>query len=252
MQSRSWGLIAAVALVVGVVLLGITLIWRAGPEPSEAPASTVSESPAQAEATPSPSLPPVPTPAPPVTYTVQEGDTLSAIAHAHDVSVGDLADANNIANPDLLQIGQTLLIPQGDTPDPAALASPEGPLESSSASDLDDIELPTLTPSGEAHVEIRAVTGVGNLAAESIILENDGGMVSLEGWTLSTATGDTFVFPALTLFDQATVRVHSAAGEDTPRDLYWGRAESAWQPGELLTLRNAHGSIVDTHIISGH
>lgn len=251
MKSRSWGLVAAVALVVGAVLLGISVIWRAGPEASEAPIATASEQVEEAGVTPSPSLPPVPTPAPPVTYTVQAGDTLSAIAHAHDVPLERLINANNIVNPDLLQVGQTLLIPRGEILDPAAVASEEDAAEGPSAADLVDIELPTITPSGEARVEISEVIGVGSLAAETIVLESDGGMASLEGWTLSTAVGDTFVFPALTFFGQATVRVHSAAGENTPRDLYWGRPESAWQPGELLTLRNAEGTIVDTQIISG-
>lgn len=251
MKSRSWGLIAAVALIAGAVLLGISVIWRAGPEPSETAIATTSDQVAEAEVTPSPSPLPVPTPPPPLTYTVQAGDSLSAIAHAHDVPLDRLITANNIVNPDLLQVGQTLFIPRGETLDPAAVASEEDPAEGSSAADLLDLEVPTLTPSDEARVTISEVIGVGSLTAETIVLESDEGTVSLEGWTLSTAASDTFVFPALTLFAQSAVRVHSSAGENTPRDLYWGRAESAWQPGELLTLRNAEGTILDTHIISG-
>lgn len=46
-----------------------------------------------------------------VDYTVERGDTLGKIARDHDVSVADLVDANNIPNPDLIRIGQVLIIP---------------------------------------------------------------------------------------------------------------------------------------------
>lgn len=45
------------------------------------------------------------------TYTVVAGDTLSKISKMHNVSVRDIADANNISNPNLLRVGQTLIIP---------------------------------------------------------------------------------------------------------------------------------------------
>ncbi len=44
-------------------------------------------------------------------YTVQAGDTLSAIAARFGVSTDSLLAANGITNPDLLQVGQLLLIP---------------------------------------------------------------------------------------------------------------------------------------------
>lgn len=46
-----------------------------------------------------------------VDYTVERGDTLGAIARDHDVSLSELAKANNIANPDLIHPGQVLVIP---------------------------------------------------------------------------------------------------------------------------------------------
>jgi LasA protease len=49
------------------------------------------------------------------TYVVRSGDMLSAIAERFAVSVDALAKANNIANPDSLEVGQTLTIP-GVTP----------------------------------------------------------------------------------------------------------------------------------------
>lgn len=248
MQSLNRGLIAGVALVVAAVLLGIVAIWRWGPESSETPEPTALE---QAEVTISPTAPPVPTSPPPVTYTVQAGDTLSVIAQAHDVSVDQLIVANSITNPDFLQIGQTLVIPHGDTPPPADHASEPDAGDDVPPGELPDVEVPTLTPSGSSHVEVTQVAGVGDLGEEMVVLESGGGAVSLDGWTLSTALGEDFVFPPLTLFPQGTVRVHSRYGHNTPRDLFWGRIEPAWQPGELLTLRNAEGSIVDTYVVPG-
>ena len=46
-----------------------------------------------------------------VDYTVERGDTLGKIAKEHNVSVADLVEVNNIANPNLIRIGQVLVIP---------------------------------------------------------------------------------------------------------------------------------------------
>lgn len=44
-------------------------------------------------------------------YTVTTGDTLSGIAGRHGISVSTLAEANGIANPNLIRIGQSITIP---------------------------------------------------------------------------------------------------------------------------------------------
>ena len=49
-----------------------------------------------------------------VGYTVESGDTLDRIAKAHGVSVGELVEANDIVNPDLIYPGQLLIIPGDD------------------------------------------------------------------------------------------------------------------------------------------
>ncbi len=73
---------------------------------------------------------PLPT-ATPIIYTVRAGDTLIGIAHRYDVSVEALQAANGNIAPELLQIGQKLIIPQ---PTPAGPAGP------------DRLILPTPTP----------------------------------------------------------------------------------------------------------
>lgn len=45
-----------------------------------------------------------------ITYTVQRGDTLSAIANRYGTTVQELVDINNLANPNLIYPGQTLRI----------------------------------------------------------------------------------------------------------------------------------------------
>ncbi len=68
-------------------------------------------------------------------YEVQAGDTLSEIAARFGVPIGDIMKANDIKDPELLQIGQVLRIPLGPptptstpTPVPTATPTPGPPL----------------------------------------------------------------------------------------------------------------------------
>lgn len=247
MRARTWGLIAIIALLMAAVLLGITLMGQRGSEAgvSDTPTPT-SEIIVQ---TPSPSPGVTPTPMEPVTYTVQAGDTLSGIAQEHDVSLEALIAVNNLADPDVLNIGQTLIIPSEDTD----AAPPPAPGETSdqapSAGTGTVASPPTLTPSGPSLVEIDETISIGDLEGETIVLTNQGGTVNLEDWTLSSPDGGSFTFPPLTLFPEGRVRIHSTEGDDTARDLYWGRTEPAWREGELVTLRDGDGNVVDTYIV---
>ncbi|HNX04108.1 MAG TPA: LysM peptidoglycan-binding domain-containing protein [Opitutales bacterium] len=47
-----------------------------------------------------------------VSYTVQKGDTLSAIARRYDATIEDIKNANNITDPTKIRVGQILFIPQ--------------------------------------------------------------------------------------------------------------------------------------------
>jgi nucleoid-associated protein YgaU len=47
-----------------------------------------------------------------ISYTVQHGDTILSIARRHNVSVEAITAANNIKNPNHIEVGTTLLIPQ--------------------------------------------------------------------------------------------------------------------------------------------
>lgn len=49
------------------------------------------------------------------TITVQRGDTLSRLALEYNTTVARLVELNNIANPNLIYTGQTLIVPSGET-----------------------------------------------------------------------------------------------------------------------------------------
>jgi putative chitinase len=51
------------------------------------------------------------------TYRVQPGDTLMSIASRYNTTIPAIVQANNLSNPDLLSIGQTLIIPNQPTED---------------------------------------------------------------------------------------------------------------------------------------
>lgn len=248
MRARTWGIVVVVNVIVSaVVILAILYIWEQvhtspSTPPTPTPALTL---PVAGETASTPTALPAAssTPTGPLLYVVQEGDTLLAIAQTYDVSIEDLMIANGLTDPNVLHIGQTLIIPVSGHPTPTI-----GP-EPSPTAVSPPTPLPTLTPSSPPLVEIGQVLGSGDLAAEVVVVRNRGGVVSLEAWTLSDAEGNTFVFPAIVLFTDAAVRVHSATGNTTPADLYWGRTAPAWNGGELITLRDSAGNVVDTYIV---
>lgn len=60
-------------------------------------------------------------------YTVQSGDTLSAIAKKYNTTVAELVKYNELANPDLIRVGEDIEIPiavSGPAPKPAADPKP--------------------------------------------------------------------------------------------------------------------------------
>jgi LysM repeat protein len=224
-------------------MLIVLFVWNRVQEsstPTPIPAATLLAE----EGANQPTAPPAsPTPPEPIQYVVQDGDTLGAIAQAFDVSVEDLMLANGLVDPNLLSVGQTLVIPVNPPLAPPTDAAPETPPE------LSPTSIPTLTPSGPSQVEIGQVLGAGDLETEVVVVRNLGGAVDLEGWTLSDAEGNTFTFPTITLFADVQMRVHSLPGLSTPSDLYWGRESPAWNTGELVTLYDRTGNVIDTYIV---
>lgn len=72
------------------------------------PTLAVSGTPTAAAATPDPAAPPIPR-----IHVVQDGENLTIIATNFGVTVEEILAVNNLANGDLLQVGQQLIIPGG-------------------------------------------------------------------------------------------------------------------------------------------
>ena len=245
MRSRSWGFTAAfVLLVIGGAVL--VLLSTRSPRATTSPTPIMTLPPTPAPTVPLLPSPVLPTPTPgPLLYTIQEGDTLFSIALAHGVTLDELIEANGLSDPNLIHPGQTIIIPGRTAPIPVGTEAPGSPLPTP----LPRPALPSPTPSGPPLVEIASVLGAGDIENEVVRVRNRGGAAWLEGWTLSNARGAVFTFPRLVLFTGAEVEVHTATGISSPTALYWGRAAPAWDSGELLTLRDAAGEVVDSYIV---
>jgi tRNA A-37 threonylcarbamoyl transferase component Bud32 len=113
---------------------------------------------------------------------------------------------------------------------------------------------PSDTPNPDSQapgIEIREVTGAGDLEGERVLLVNTGGAASMAGWTLGDGRGHQFVFPDLVLYAGGAVSVHTGSGADTAADLYWGLDEAIWFSGLAITLRDAGGEQHSTFLIPG-
>jgi len=106
------GLLALVVLVAGGGYLLTHLVPSLG-EPAATPTVVPTAAPA-AEAAPEAAAPEAaaePT-REPLTYTVEPGDSLGSIADQFGTTVDALLQANNLDDPDLLVVGQRLVVPQ--------------------------------------------------------------------------------------------------------------------------------------------
>ncbi|MGB7093018.1 MAG: LysM peptidoglycan-binding domain-containing protein [Anaerolineales bacterium] len=205
------------------------------PEPT-AVAVIATEIPAQVE--------PLETQMAEMSYTVQTGDTLGAIAVKFNITVAEISEVNEIPNPDALEVGQVLIIRR-----PLVVASTHTALPA------DEIEaelestpvLPTNTPeplTGESRVLIDSIIGIGDLASERVFLKRVGpGEISLTGWSLVAEDGEVYTFPQLTLFENGAVFIHSRGGQTTAVALYWELDHAVWGSGDTVVLLDEQGDV---------
>lgn len=114
----------AVSLVAGGCFGGDDDDTTASERPDDSVTSTTLAQPgvttsttAVAPTTPTPTPTPTRVPGQPLTYVVQAGDLLGTIAQQFGVSVDAIVEANNLDDPNLLFVGQELIIPppEGET-----------------------------------------------------------------------------------------------------------------------------------------
>lgn len=212
------------------------------------------------------------TPLQAVSYVVEEGDTLGLIAQKFSVSLSDLMIANGLSNQDLIQIGQELTIPLGGvstatptfTPMPIPTETPlpfdpptplpadaEIPREPAVTVGPSPTPIPTSTPPpfDEINVVISEVTGAGDLVRETLVILNKGAGTSLRDWKLEGSSLGVFIFPDIFLFSGGSIRVHTAAGENTPSDLYLNQGEPAWPPGTTIILNDSSNTEISRYVV---
>ncbi len=225
---------------------GVMYFWDKSHPVASAPCASAEATPLAASLPAAVVLPsataPSPATATPAIHVVQGGETLGALAQRYNVTLEALMQANGLTDPNVLQVGQTLLIPaSGSEPAPAAPGTP-GALPTNAA----EPPLPTATRDPNAplsQLTIREVKASGNLAEEAVVIANTGGPVDLAGWTLRDEAGHLYTFPALTLFEGGAVALHTSAGSDTVTDLYWGLTEAIWASGRQALLSDAGGNL---------
>lgn len=219
------------AFVSACVTLSVLYVWdRTHPRPASpaAPGDSAAAgqpgAPASSAATLTPAV-----------YIVKAGDTLGRIADRYDVSIEALMAVNGLTDPNVLSVGQALVIPNAEMLLPTA--SPPPPTNSSAP-------LPTgaRVSGASAQLAVREIVSPGEILNEKVVIVNLAGDVDLAGWTLREAQGQVFTFPALVLHEGGAVAVHTAPGQATVIDLYWGLSEPAWQSGEQVVLADPSGA----------
>lgn len=245
------------------VVLAVLWWWDSRGEESPAPAVALMENPDAALI--QPDVPAVeespqelseivvavtPDEAGPEIHIVAAGETLGQISSRYDVSMDEIMNANGMSNANFLFVGQELIIPQAEMVE--AGAAEEALAEASVESAADDEEavlapIPTAPPGdGEAVIEIAQVIGSGQLPLEAVQIVNNGSrQANLAEWKLADQFGNYYEFRAITLFgDGAGIMVHTADGQDSATDLYWGAEQSLWNSGDMVILYDAGGQVI--------
>jgi LysM repeat protein len=205
-----------------------------------------------------------------VLHVVKAGDTISGMAFQYDVPEEDIIAANQLENPNFLQVGVQLIIPIGGVPQqatatftPAPTATntplpfdpPSADMTATVAAELGATTTPLPTPlpsSGELTVEITEVLGAGQVDQERVVITNLGEtLASMQDWTLSGADGNVYAFPNFRLWGGGGVTVHTRVGQDgnPPANFYWGKLEPVWSLGDVVTLKDAQGAVLATYTV---
>ena len=174
-------------------------------------------------------------------HIMQGGDTPFAVAERYGADRNLLLLANNltIESSVRLQIGDELIVPLEGCNIAGEIGDGAGALAAFATLDPNVVD-----------IELVTYEGLGDITSEGISLRNNGAQLNITDWTLSDASGNSYVFPELLLFNDAEIKLYTRSGRSTGYALYWGRDESVWQAGEQLTISDAGGQIRTTLTLS--
>jgi LysM repeat protein len=231
-MTRRWVFYLAINILVSAAtMLGVLALWDRSRQPAPMIAPTLA---ATMTGLPSvtPSIAPSPTPH---RYLVKSGDTLGSIAVQYGVSIETLMTMNpQIEDPNTLMPGMELILPT-----PEATVAPGA-------------NYPTITPGGDAVFPwpiLVAVLSPGKLPEEALRITNAGASIQLQGWKIRAGTGEEFTFGDFHLVTAGAVMIHTAAGKDSPVDLYWGLTEPLWKAGAEVMLVDSAGNVRSVLVI---
>ncbi len=258
-------IIAANAIISAVISLavGLVLVRPARIAPAPTPTATVQATAGSTAPAAGPTA---------LVHVVVAGDTISGLAVRYDVPQADIIAANQLQDPDNLQVGMQLIIPVGGLPQITPTWTPEPtptetqipfqpPSASLTATALAEAGVtptaspgaPTASPAAaEVKVEITEVISAGNADREAVVIKNNGGqVVNMAGWTLSDANGNIYTFADVRLWEGGSVTLNTRIGQNgNPAfNFFWGKLQSLWSSGETATLRDAAGTVVSTFTV---
>lgn len=169
-------------------------------------------------------------------YTIQAGDSLSAVAGRFGTTLDAIVKANELSDPNVVYVGQRLIIP--------------GSGAAAQATTAQQTTAPTTTLAIGEGILIRIVDGAGTLGTEAVQIVNDSNtVVNLEGWRLERENGPAYTFGALSIFPGGNIWVHTTSGDDTSVALYWDQPAAVWQSGSVARLLDPQGSVINTYTV---
>jgi hypothetical protein len=170
-----------------------------------------------------------------VNYTIKAGDSLSLIAANFGISTSALMQANGFTNPNLLAVGQVIVIPPPDLTASASVVATPG------------TAVPPVAPILKITAILRSASA--SSVGEMVIVQNVGARINMKGWTLQDLRSNIYVFPDFVLESNAGVRVHTDSGLDSASDLFWSRTAAVWESNDTATLKDRGGIVIDSYTI---
>lgn len=200
-------------------------------------AGVAADSPTTAAATAAAAAAPTATldPANQQIYTIQSGDSLSAVADRFGTTLDAIVKANELSDPNVVYVGQRLIIPVG--------AGDQIPAPQQT-------NAPTTTLVIGQGILIRTIDGIGLLVTEAVQVVNDSNtVVNLDGWRLEREDGPSYTFRELSIFPGGNIWVHTTSGDDTSVALYWDQPAPVWQSGSVARLLDTQGSVIHRYTV---